>query len=189
MKFKDKSLTVKLYLSITVLIIIPLLITGIFLNKTFSQFALNKASENALQTLRQTKYNFDSLITDTNDISIRILSNELVQKFIQGKYENNTEYEMMYINIVDWINDTIGAKDYYDSLTLYSDNEVVLGKIWHQDLDQNVIERAKHLEGRGFWVTTPGEISYYRAIMDLNKLGKMIGLERFEIREQSLYQF
>lgn len=44
------------------------------------------------------------------------------------------------------------------------------------------------LQGRAFWVTAPGEIAYYRGIMDLNMYGRMIGIERFNLDEENLYR-
>ncbi|ULT54892.1 sensor histidine kinase [Neobacillus drentensis] len=190
MKFKDLSLSLKLYISILVLIIIPLIIVGIYLNHQFSQFALNKASENALQTLKQTENSFDSLVTDTNDISVRILSNELVQEYTKGKMGDQAEYEKMYWNISDWVDNVVGSKNYFDSISLYSLNHVIFHRGRQaQDLDQKIFGRANRLKGRGYWETSSGKISYYRAIMDMQSLGRMLGIERFDIREESLYQF
>ncbi|MEH7096484.1 cache domain-containing sensor histidine kinase [Neobacillus vireti] len=184
------SLSFKLYLSIMVLIIIPLIIVGFFLNRQFAQFALNKASENALQTLKQTENSFSTLVTDTNDISVRILSNESVQDFSNGNYSDKAEYEKMYWNINEWIDNVVGSKNYFDSISLYSRNHVIFQRgMQVQDLDQKIMGRANRLQGRGYWVTSQGNVSYYRAIMDMQNLGRMLGIERFDIREESLYQY
>ena len=190
MKFKDLSLSFKLYLSIVVLIIIPLIIVGFFLNRQFAQFALNKASENTLQTLKQTENSFSTLVTDTNDISVRILSNESVQEFSNGNYSDKAEYEKMYWNISDWIDNLVGSKNYFDSISLYSSNHVIFQRgMQVQNLDQKIRKRTHQLQGRGYWETSRGEINYYRGIMDFNRLGRMIGVERFVIHEESLHQF
>ena len=190
MKFKDLSLSFKLYLSIVVLIIIPLIIVGFFLNRQFAQFALNKASENTLQTLKQTENSFTTLVTDTKDISVRILSNESVQEFSNGNYSDKAEYEKMYWNISDWIDNLVGSKNYFDSISLYSSNHVIFQRgMQVQNLDQKIRKRTHQLQGRGYWETSRGEINYYRGIMDFNRLGRMIGVERFVIHEESLHQF
>jgi two-component system sensor histidine kinase YesM len=189
-KFKDLSLVNKLYLCIAVLIVLPLVLLGFYLNYQFAALSLNKSSESSLQTLKQTKQSFETMFEDTNDLSIRILSHELIQDFIKGKYSNSSEYDEMYWNINVWLEDVLGSKKYYDSVTLYSGKEVIL----HNGLPvpaihPAILEKASRLQGEGFWVTAPGEISYYRAIMDFDQLGRMIGVERFEINEETIYQY
>lgn len=188
-KFKDFPLIVKLYLCIFALIILPLIGMGLYMNSQFENLTLNKSSEIALQTLKQTRQNFDSLTVDTNDISVRILSNELVQGYAKGEYNKTLTYDEIYRNISAWLGDVVGSKNYYDSISVYSGNEVIFqqGRL-ASNMDQTTLEHVIQLQGKGIWVTVPGQISYYRAIMDFNKMGRSIGVVRFDISEETLYQ-
>lgn len=181
---------VKLYLCIAVFIILPLILVGFYLNIRFAELTLSKASESALQTLKQTKQNFESLLEDTNDISIRILSNETVQQFIKGGFETKTEYERAYRDVDSWMDDIIGSKRYYDGIQLYSDQELLYQRgISVPEMSQANKNDAAKLQGKGFWGTPTNEISYYRAIMDFGKLGRTIGYEKFAINEGTIYDF
>ncbi|MFD0695937.1 sensor histidine kinase [Paenibacillus sp. GCM10027628] len=190
LKFKDLPLIIKLYLCIAVLIIVPLIVLGLYLNSQFAALTLNKSSEIALQTLKQTKQNFESLFVDTNDISTRILSNGLVQEFAKGEYNKELDYDKIVLNMNSWLDDVVGSKKYYRSINLYLGKEVIFQKgVSVPDLDQSAMERALQEQGRGFWLTGPGKIAYYRGIMDFRKMGRMIAVERLDINEEILYEF
>lgn len=190
LKFKDLPLIFKFYLSIVVLVLLPLIGMGFYLNSQFAALTLNQSSEIALQTLKQTKQNFETLFADTKDISTRILSNELVQQFGAGNYNKELEYDKIYFNMNTWLDDVIGSKKQYRSISLYADNAVILQKGNPvSDLDPSATERAVQEQGRGFWRTGSGTISYVRGIMDFRKMGRMIAVERLEINEEILNQY
>lgn len=188
-RFKDLPLIIKLYLCIAVLIIVPILAMGLYLNSQFAALTLNKSSEIAFQTLMQTKQNFETLFVDTNDISTRILSNGLVQDFSKGQHKG-LDYDKIYLNMNAWLDDVVGSKTYYRTISLHSGHEAIFQKgMPAPELDSAVMERARQEQGKGFWLTGPGEIAYYRGIMDFGKLGNMIAVERLDINEEVLYGY
>ncbi|MCA0755820.1 sensor histidine kinase [Paenibacillus sp. N4] len=190
MKFKDMPVIAKLYICIAFFIILPLILVGFYLNIRFAELTLSKASESALQTLKQTKQNFETLAADTNDISLRILSNQGVQQFIQGGYLSTSEFEQAYLDVDAWMDDIIGSKPYYDAIHLYSEKELRYQRgIDVPEMSETNKSYASELQGKGFWVTAPHELSFYRAIMDFGKLGRTIGYEKFTINEELLYDF
>lgn len=189
-KFKDMPIIIKLYLCIAVFIILPLILVGFYLNNRFNELTLGKESESVLQTLKQTKQNFETLAADTNDISTRILSNDLIQQFIKGEYNSTNEFEKYYLDVDSWMDDLIGSKRYYDAIHLYSDKELLYQRgIDVPKMSQANRNDAVELQGEGFWITSPHEISFYRAIMDFGKLGRTIGYEKFSINEEAVYDF
>jgi len=162
---------------------------GIYLNNKVAKLTLYKTSEAEFQTLKQTEQNFDMLIADTNDISIRVLAHELVQTFIKGEYEAQ-KFDQLYREISSWLDDVVGSRLYYDSITISTGNKIIFQKgQTTEEMDQADVMRAIELQGRGFWTSTDTGVSYYRAIMDFNKLGRDIGIETFHINEQVLYNF
>ncbi|MDI4646358.1 sensor histidine kinase [Cohnella hashimotonis] len=190
MKFKDMPIIVKLYLCIATFIVLPLILVGFYLNNRFAELTLNKASEGALQTLKQTKQSFEMLAEDTDDISVRILSNDLVQQFVKSGYKSSSEYEKGYLDVDSFVGDVVGSKRYYDAIHLYADRELVYKRgIDVPEMSPSDKRGAMELQGQGFWATSSGEISYYRAIMDFDKLGRTIGYEKFSLNENTLYDF
>lgn len=190
MKFKDMPIIVKLYMCIAVLIILPLIVVGIYLNIRFAELTLNKASESSLQTLKQTKQNFETLASDTNDISIRILSNRSVQQFVQNRFLSTSEFEQAYLEIDEWMDDVIGTKPYYDAIDLYSTHELLYQRGMDvPEMSEMNKRHASDLQGEGFWETSAQGLSFYRAIMDFNRLGRTIGYEKFAINEETLFDY
>ncbi|WP_162165083.1 cache domain-containing sensor histidine kinase [Paenibacillus graminis] len=189
-KFKDLSLKLKLYLCIALFVLLPLILMGFYLNYQFAELNEKKTYDTVLETLKQTRQNFDSIITDTDDKSKRIVANQLIQDFANGKYSKKKDYDKIYWDINNWLDEILGSRQNYKSISLYSTQEVIFEKgMQVSELDPSVMERALSLKGKGFWVTSSGEIEYYRGIMDLNKYGKMIGIERFNLDEEKIYQF
>ncbi|WP_178075880.1 cache domain-containing sensor histidine kinase [Paenibacillus oralis] len=159
------------------------------MNYQFASLTQKRTYDTVLETLKQTRQNFESIVADTNDKSKRILSNELIQDFASGKYNKLTDYDKIYWNVNNWLDDILGSQKYYKSISLYSSQELVFQKgMQVPEMDPAVRERAMNLQGRAFWVTAPGEIAYYRGIMDLNMYGRMIGIERFNLDEENLYR-
>ncbi|MED4954021.1 histidine kinase [Paenibacillus macerans] len=159
------------------------------MNYQFASLTQRRTYDTVLETLKQTRQNFESIVADTNDKSKRILSNELIQDFASGKYNKLTDYDKIYWNVNNWLDDILGSQKYYKSISLYSSQELVFQKgMQVPEMDPAVRERAMSLQGRAFWVTAPGEIAYYRGIMDLNMYGRMIGIERFNLDEENLYR-
>lgn len=190
LKFKDMSIIVKLYLCIAALIILPLVLVGFYLNNRFAEITLSKASESALQTLKQTRQSFDTLAEDTDDISVRILSNDLVQQYLKGGYKSSAEYDKAYLDVDSFVGDIVGSKRYYDAIHLYNERDLLYKRgIDVPEMSQADKREAMALQGQGFWTASQGEISYYRAIMDFGKLGRTIGYEKFSINENTLYDF
>ncbi|WP_197074284.1 sensor histidine kinase [Paenibacillus sp. FSL P4-0081] len=171
------------------LIILPLIIMGLYLNNHFADLAQRKTNDTILETLKQTRQNFQSIITDTNDLSVRILTNDQIQEFARNDYQKILEHDKIYWNINNWLNDIIGSQNNYNSISIYTDKEVYLQKrIQVPHIDLNVLDRASSLQGKGFWVTERGEIEYYRGIMDINKVGRMLGIVRFNLNEDNLFR-
>ncbi|WP_338533655.1 sensor histidine kinase [Paenibacillus peoriae] len=179
----------KLYSCITMFIILPLILMGLYLNYQFAGLTQRRTYDTVLETLKQTRQNFEFIVEDTNDKSKRILSNELIQDFASGKYNKILDYDKIYWNINNWLDDILGSQKNYKSISLYSNQELVFQKgMQVPEVDPHVMERALSLQGKSFWLTAPGKIEYYRGIMDLNMYGRMIGLERFNLNEENLYR-
>jgi len=179
----------KLFLCIVIFIIFPLILFGLYVNTRVASIKLDQISQNALQTLKQSEQNFQSLVDDTNDISIRILSNDQVQQFVSGKYKMEN-YDQLHLDINVWLDGLIGTKRYYDSISFYSGKNVLFERgNPTSEMSQENMDLANQLQGKSFWTTSSNGLEYYRAIMDFNQLGRTIGYQRFKIKEDTIHQF
>ena len=180
----------KLLMCIVVLVFIPLMLVGLYLNGVVARLALASANDSILQTLKQSEHNFRALAADADDISIRVLSNDIVQQFLKSEYETY-DYDKIYLALGDLLDGLTGSKRYYKSFNLYSagGDLVYHWNTPYPDLNEVIMEHASRLQGKGFWITTEDEIAFYRAVMDFNKLGRTIGYQRFVIDEEALRQF
>ncbi|MFB5678885.1 sensor histidine kinase [Paenibacillus terreus] len=159
------------------------------MNYQFASLTQKRTYDTVLETLKQSRQNFESIVADTNDNSKRILSNELIQDFASGIYNKLTDYDKIYWNVNNWLDDLPGTQKYYKSISLYTGQEPFFQKgVQVPEIDPAVRERVMSLQGRALWITAPGEIEYYRGIMDLNMYGRMIGIVRFNLDEENLYR-
>ncbi|XID94626.1 sensor histidine kinase [Paenibacillaceae bacterium WGS1546] len=189
-KFRDMPLKQKLYLCIILLVIMPLLLAGLYLNRHFTRLTLSNSSDIALQTLKQTKQNFDALIADTDDLSLRMMSNLQIQRFLKEEYENTPEYELHYKEIFAWLTDLIGSKAHYDTLGIISGGRVVyqMGTL-DSGVNEDHIRTAEDLKGRLYWTSENERIYAYRRIMDFAKYGNDLGVIKMNVSEEAIYHF
>ncbi len=197
-KFRDIPLKHKLFICIMFFIILPLIITGIFMNNQFVNISIKKSCETSLQILKQTRQSFEDMITDANDLSINILKNDNVQRFARTE-PDNLESNKLYTDISGWLDDVIGSKEYFDSICLFKENEIILqkGRLISND-DPSYIENAVRLKGRGYWTGVPNadsssgtrtEISFFRSIIDFNMIDRTLAVQRISINEDTLCGF
>ncbi|MBB6732092.1 cache domain-containing sensor histidine kinase [Cohnella zeiphila] len=194
--FRDRTLRMKLFICICLFIIVPLMAAGLLLNKHFSRVTLNKSSEVALQTLLQTKKNIDFVLAGANDLSVAILSNDTVQRFLRGEYANDVEYDSQYKAIADWMSDIVGSKEYYDSVSISRDGNILFRRgTYEPSVNAAMERRAVGLMGEAIWTGAEREtvddrqvdvVSLYRDIIDFNHYGRSLGVIKINIREQAI---
>lgn len=198
-KFGDMPLRRKLFICIMLLIILPLITAGLFLNNQFTDISIRKSCETNLQILKQTRQSFEDMISDANDLSIGILRNDNVQALAKYKLDNTQEFNELYTEISRWLDDVIGSKAYFHSICLYKGNEILFQKGGLIEAeDPASIKKAVQMNGRGFWTDVYNieansgantVISFYRGIMDFGMLDRNIAVERISVNEETLYGF
>ncbi len=181
----------KLFLCIALLIVVPLLLAGFYLNNQFTRLTLNKSSDIALQTLKQTRQNFDSLIADTNDLTLRMMSNEQIQKFLKDDYNKELDYDQYYREIIAWLNDLIGSKAYYDTIGIVAGGERVVFQMGTLDsvVDAEHARTASELKGKLYWASNGNRLYAYRRIMDFNKYDRELGIIKLNVSEEAVPRF
>lgn len=180
----------KLFLCIALLIVVPLLLAGFYLNHQFSRATLSKSSDIALQTLKQTRQNFDSLISDTNDLTLRMMANAQIQKFLKEEYNKELDYDQIYRDMIAWLDDLKGSKAYYDTISMIAGDRVVfqMGSL-DAVVDAGQARRASELMGKLYWTSDDKRLYAYRRIMDFNKYGRDLGVVKLNVSEEAVYRF
>ena len=201
-KSRDIPIKQKLFLCISLLIIIPLIITGFYINNQFTNITIKKSIETSLQVLKQTRQNFENMIADTVDLSIKILSKDKVQELSKIGSNNAGDTGKIALNILGYIDEETRSKTYINSICLSRNNEILLqkgGTVYEEDATYT--KKAVEMEGIGFWTTAhnlkfySGDndsqpvISFYRAIIDFNLRGNILAVERISINEEAICSF
>lgn len=194
--FKDISIKHKLFTCIIIFMLFPLLITYFYINIRFKDITVNSAAQVNFQILKQTSRNLEQIITDTEDLSVRILSNVNVQRIGRESYDNAIEFDKISSEISNWLDDAIGSKPYYDLICLSKNNNFLFqkGKMIY-DEEVEYVEKAIELKGSGFWTETYNlksyavnkdypVVSFYRAINDFKLLGRIIAVASITINEE-----
>lgn len=190
MKFKNLPLLAKFYVSMVVLIILPLTLFSIFINYQFDHSASSRNYDQILQGLKQVHREIDAIMTNTSEISIRVLANDLIQDALRTDYDKTGSFGEDSWKIYTWLTDIISARPYYKSVGIYKNQTPLFQTGQHAPvLESGLVEHVYSLQGEGVWVHESDSIIYYRAIMDFNKLGRAIGIERFEIDESIFYDY
>ncbi|MFD2334561.1 sensor histidine kinase [Cohnella sp. GCM10020058] len=180
----------KLFLCIALLIVVPLLLAGFYLNHQFTRLTLSKSSDIALQTLKQTRQNFDSLISDTNDLTLRMMGNAQIQKFLKEEYNKELDYDQIYREMIAWLDDLKGSKAYYDTISMIAGDRVVfqMGTL-DAAVDAGQAQRASALMGKLYWTSDDTRLYAYRRIMDFNKYGRDLGIVKLNVSEEAVRRF
>ena len=69
-RFNNLSLSRKFYLYLLFFIIIPLLVSAYIINNNASELLSRKSNETALQTLKQSRFNINKMVSDTEYLSL-----------------------------------------------------------------------------------------------------------------------
>ncbi|MFD0711431.1 sensor histidine kinase [Paenibacillus sp. GCM10027626] len=188
--FGDMPLKQKLFLCIALLIVVPLLLAGFYLNHQFARLTLSKSSDIALQTLKQTRQNFDSLIADTNDLTLRMMANARIQKFLKEDYNKELDFDQYYREIYDWLDDLKGSKAYYETISLIDGGRLAFqtGTL-DVSVDAERTRAASELKGRLYWASDDNRLYAYRRIMDFNKFGRELGVIKVNVSEEAVRRF
>ena len=208
-KFKDIGLRSKFSICLLFLVVIPLVVSALIMSFKASQVISMKAKEIALQSLKQTRISIQNLISETESISLTILSDATVQDLVK-KYSINKSGESETFNDVDMIKRSLyfslqsilSSKEYINSICLSNDSQIFFqyGDSVYTE-NSNYSESARKLNGKPFWTSVytlentvkqqvPRHvISLIRAVIDINKYGNQIAIERISIDEEVLARF
>jgi two-component system sensor histidine kinase YesM len=198
-KFYDIPINQKLIISMFLLIIVPLIITYIYINNQLKKINIEHYSEIAFQVLKDTSDELGDITANTEDLSIRILANNDVQQLFRTIDDKPYNYNRLERNISLWLNDLIGTDTDIDSVVI-SRSDRIYFQYSHgipvYEENSLYVENAIRLKGRSFFTNAHKLYSYskvdhdvislYRVINDFNKAGKQLATVSISVSEEAI---
>lgn len=198
-KFKDISINKKLYWTIFLCLILPLILVFCIMNGVIGRKFRENQFEKELETLKQSKPVLENFISDIQMVSRNILTNEDTQTLLEyydmtGEYEENAGVSLNF-----YLGDLMSSREYISSVSIYQGERILLqrGNYYEKEsIDEipGMREKVSMAGGKAVW--EPARIlPYYlygneneyvvslqRNINNLYKMENM-GTERISVKE------
>lgn len=198
-KIYDIPINLKLIISMFLLIIVPLIITYIYINIQLKHINIERYSEIAYQIMKDTSDELGDIIANTEDLSVRIIANNDVQQLFRTIDDKPYNYNRLSRNISIWLKDLIGSDTNIDSVVLSRKDGIYFqyshGQPVYQE-NNTYVENAKRLRGSSFFTDAHKLYSYstvnhdvislYRAINDFNKAGNQLATVSISVSEEAI---
>ena len=201
-KFRDMSVNKKLYCTIFLCLILPLIIMFCIMNGVIGRQFRENQFEKELEILKQSRPALENFINDIQMISRNILTNDDTQTLLEyydmsGEYEENAGVSLNF-----YLGDLMSSRGYLSSISIYQGERILLqcGNYYEKESIDEIPElREKVDEAGGKAVWEPARIlPYYmsgneneyvvslqRNINHLYRMEKM-GTERISVKESYL---
>lgn len=196
-KINKLSIQQKVVISLNILIILPMIVSGYFSYSSSSRIINKKTSEHFYQVMSQTSENYRTIFNEVENISYIILANESTRNLL-----NSNEVDSNYMKAYNQVNLLVGtflAKPYVYSVTISKGNNVVYQfGASVSSVDRNLwYKEAENKKGKVEWsslyemeyqINKPAKkvISLYRQIIDIDQ-NVPIGMLRISISEDMLF--
>lgn len=198
--FKNMSITKKFHLSIIMIIVIPMItVFSVIIFQSYRELK-NKMIENSQLAMQQAELGIQTLIEETEYLSLSMLIDPNIQELCREYKLDNTFISSAARQLYISMQDAVESKTYIDSVCVSYDG-TILFQYGNKVLKEtgSYQEQAREMAGRGFWTEAetldypqPQEghyvVSYIRAFMDITKSNDMIGLQRISLSEEKLAQ-
>ncbi|NMO97679.1 sensor histidine kinase [Paenibacillus lemnae] len=202
-RLQDLSLGKKLLLYLVLFIIIPLITAAVLINSKATGALYNKTYENAIEVLKQTRFNIESMTKEIEYMSLSILSDESMQDFLRN-YDHTSPLEIeihknrLYAAFNEPFQYLLDSRPYIDSISLNRHGRMLFqyGDM-EEDGNEEFHEQAYSLKGIPFWTSVypfksrfkanqnKQVISFVRVINDLDT-SKPLAVLKINVNESTL---
>ena len=173
-KFKDFSIKQKLFTTLFLCTIVPMIALGGFFSLWMMEQEQEYNNKMELELIKQTHRDVDGIFFDVEDMAVNLLVNPWAKKAVLGIAVDKDFWEMK-----EWYVSATRNKGYFGGMVLSDEEGIVFqrGNLVEKELEEN-LERLKESDKGDFWSTpyesTTGNaiiekpkivISYYSAIM------------------------
>jgi len=200
--FSKLSITNKFFVSLIIVLILPLTALFIWMNINLSRQIYEQNIQINLEVLKQTKSPINYLIEDIEFVSLEVLGNENLQQYInQRDLLSSKEAERLQIEIDYEINNLISSRESISRMSVFVDEGILF------QFGNHLIEEAQlpyddiiDLKGKQMWLPAYFEQDYIsghnhdyevtavRAINNIDVINNIIGFVRINIYEEQLSQ-
>ena len=195
------TLRKKLYLLICLLIVIPVLLSGIVTNTVFISRFQRQERDVALNVLLQARNNIRYVLDEVENISLMLLYDDSLQSLYRAlmlQKDHQANVAVLRRNVLKSLSALVFNKAYISAVRVTSGSEKLFefGEAVTAE-DDELYEAAVSVLGRPVWTearqlrnTVRLNDQYYvsmlRAVSDLNEYGKVIGVCRISFEESVL---
>jgi two-component system sensor histidine kinase YesM len=200
--FGNLSLSRKLFLCLFLLVIIPMVVAGLLISYKSSEQIRLQTHETALQVLKQTRLSIETIIKETEYLSLVLLSDEGVQVLSKNNQLDSNQalgQEETRRNLFVSVQSTLESRPFVNSVSLRREENIIFqyGDIVERE-DNRFDQTAIQLKGRGFWTSVytlqnrlkdnddRNVISYIRVVNDLNRYNQPLSILRVSLNESAL---
>ena len=201
-KFRHMSINKKLYCTIFLCLILPLIIVFCIMNGVIGRKFRENQIEKELEILKQSKPALENFINDVQMISRNLLADEDTQTLLEhygitGEYEENAGVRLNF-----YLGDLMSSREYLSSVSIYQGERILLqcGNYYEKesiDEIQGLREMVDRAGGKAVWeparilpyYMSGNENEYVVSLQrNINNLYKMInmGTERISVKESYL---
>ncbi len=199
--FRRLSITNKFFVSLFVVLILPLILLFFWTNNNLSHQIHEKNLKINLEVLKQTKSPITYLIQDINFVSLEILgNNDLQQYLIQKDSLSSTEKNQLKIEVDREMNKLISSRSSITRLSIFDDSIFFQYRNHLREESRIPLDEVVELKGLQMWLPayyeetyTSGYTDYYevsvvRAINQFDVINQIIAFLRINIYEEQLAQ-
>lgn len=146
-KFRDLTLKRKLFSSLVIFVIIPLLIAGGCFSIWINHIDKKSSCESGIIILKEVHKDVDKIFYDVEDVTSKLMINSWMQKILLG-----TATKKDYWELKEWYDSTTRNKEYFSALCLSMDGKIIYqrGKVLHTE-NKEYLEQMEQAEGKSFW--------------------------------------
>ena len=129
-RFRDLTLKRKLFSSLVIFVIIPLLVAGGCFSIWLNHIDKRSSCESGLIILKEVHKDVDKIFYDVEDVTSKLKINSWMQKILIG-----TATKKDYWELKEWYDSTTRNKEYFSALCLSLDGRIVYqrGKVLHTE--------------------------------------------------------
>lgn len=193
----DLSLRKRLYTLMVLLILIPMLITGLITDIVYINRFERQERNVALNVLMQSRNTIDYVLGEVEDISLALLYDEHIQDLYRALVlkKSDANINVLRHNVTQSVSALVFNRPYIDAVLVSRGDEKLFsyGEAVTKE-DPELYKMAENGLGRAIWtsarqlsntvrINKQYYISMLRAVSDLNRYGRIIGVCRISFEE------
>ena len=200
-RFRNLSINTKFLLSISIILLIPLMLLFLFIRTNVKERMKEQAAQTILEVVKQAKMPLSTFVRDTDYFSTQVLGNGDVQKYLRRCQSAAPETLYKYRYQVDlFLAQLLDSRPQVQRIALFVNNQVAVQSgayLTRDSLPENMASLDLQSSGLHWGTAADNQayLSYYergyevtllRAVNDIYDFGTMLGVQKITVREEYL---